>query len=68
MLVDLPIHIAVILSICSRFQIFLSNLDEYLKTKDQLDVTGYFYFTFYALNMFWTLIYPSSGAYGYSVE
>ena len=39
-----------------------------LKTKDQLDVTCYFYFTSYALNMFRTLIYPSSGAYDYSVE
>jgi len=29
-LVDLPIHIAVILSICSRLQIFLSNLGEYV--------------------------------------
>ena len=27
-----------------------------------------FYFTSYALNMFWTLIYPSSGACDYSVE
>jgi len=27
-----------------------------------------FYFTSYALNMFRTLIYPSSGAYNYSVE
>ena len=40
----------------------------FLKTKDQLDVTCYFYFTSYALNMFRTLIYPSSGAYDYSVE
>jgi len=39
-----------------------------LKTKDQLDVTCYFYFTSYALNMFRTLIYPSSEAYDYSVE
>jgi hypothetical protein len=39
-----------------------------LKTKDQLDVTCYFYLTSYALNMFWTLIYPSSRAYDYSVE
>jgi len=38
-----------------------------LKTKDQLDVTCYFDFTSYALNMFRTLIYPSSGAYDYSV-
>jgi len=29
-LVYLPLHIAVILSIHSRFQIFLSNLDEYV--------------------------------------
>ena len=36
--------------------------------KDQLDVTCYFYFTSYALNMFRTLIYPSSGAYDDSVE
>jgi len=27
-----------------------------------------FYFTSYVLNMFRTLIYPSSGAYDYSVE
>jgi len=27
-----------------------------------------FYFTSYVLNMFWTLIYPSSGACDYSVE
>ena len=27
-----------------------------------------FYFTSYAINMFRTLIYPSSGAYDYSVE
>jgi len=39
-----------------------------LKTKDQFYVTCYFYFTSYALNMFRTLIYPSSGAYDYSVE
>ena len=39
-----------------------------MKTKNQLDVAYYFYFTSYALNMFWTLIYPSSGAYDYSVE
>ena len=39
-----------------------------MKTKHQLDVTCYFYFTSYAHNMFRTLIYPSSGAYGYSVE
>ena len=30
--------------------------------KDQLDVTCYFFFTYYALNMFRTLVYPSSGA------
>ena len=30
--------------------------------KDQLDVTCYFFFTSYVLNMFRTLIYPSSGA------
>jgi len=30
-------------------------------------VTCYFYFTSYALNMFRKLIYPSLGAYGYSV-
>jgi len=40
----------------------------YLKTKDQLDVTWCYYFTSYALNMFRTLIYPSSGACDYSVE
>ena len=39
-----------------------------LKTKDQLDVTCYLYFTSYVLNMFRTLIYPSSGACDYSVE
>ena len=39
-----------------------------LKTKDQLDVTCSFYFNSYALNMFRTLIYPSSGACDYSVE
>jgi len=39
-----------------------------MKTKDQLDVTCYFYFTSYALNIFRKLIYPSSGAYDYSVE
>jgi len=38
-----------------------------LKTKDQLNVTCCFYFTSYALNMFWTLIYPSSGGYDFSV-
>ena len=27
-----------------------------------------FYFTSYVLNMFWTLIYPSSGACDYSIE
>ena len=32
------------------------------RIKDQLDVTCYFYFTSYVLNMFRTLIYPSSGA------
>ena len=30
--------------------------------KDQIDVTCYFFFTYYVLNMFRTLIYPSSGA------
>ena len=30
--------------------------------KNQLDVTCYFYFTYYLLNMFRTLICPSSGA------
>ena len=35
------------------------------RIKDQLDVT---YFTSYVLNMFRTLIYPSSGACDYSVE
>jgi len=39
-----------------------------LKTKDQLNVTRYFYFTSYAQNMFRTLIYPSLAAYDYSVE
>jgi len=38
------------------------------RIKDQLDVTCYFYFTSYVLNMFRTLIYPSSGARNYSVE
>ena len=38
------------------------------RIKDQLDVTCYFYFTSYALNMFRTLIYPSSGACDYSVQ
>jgi len=46
----------------------ISKQDIVLKTKDQLDVHCYFYFTSYALNMFRTLIYPSSGAYIYSVE
>ena len=32
------------------------------RMKDQLDVTCYFFFTYYVLNMFRTLIYPSSGA------
>ena len=32
------------------------------RMKDQLDDTCYFYFTYYVLNMFRTLIYPSSGA------
>ena len=41
---------------------------QHLKTKDQLDVTCYFYFTSYVLNMFRTLIYPSSGAYDCAVE
>ena len=31
--------------------------------KNQLDVTCYLYFTYYLLNMFRTLICPSSGAY-----
>ena len=39
-----------------------------VETKGQLDVTCYFYFTSYVLNMFRTLIYPSSGACNYSVE
>ena len=47
---------------------YFVNCNRKLKTKDQLDVTCYFYFTSYALNMFQTLIYPSSGAYDYSVE
>ena len=38
------------------------------RIKDQLDVTWYFYFTSDVLNMFRTLIYPSSGACDYSVE
>jgi len=38
------------------------------RIRDQLDVTCYFYFTSYVLNMFRTLIYPSSGAWDYSVE
>jgi len=46
---------------------FEQNNKFWLKTKDQLDVTCYFYFIYYALNMFRTLIYPSSGAYDYSV-
>ena len=36
--------------------------------KDQLDVTCYFYFTSNVLNMFRTLIYPSSGACDCVVE
>jgi len=39
-----------------------------LKTKDQFDVTCYFNLTSYTLNMFRTLIYPSSGTYDYYVE
>ena len=31
--------------------------------KNQLDVTCYLYFTYYLLNMFRTLVCPSSGAY-----
>jgi len=38
------------------------------RTKDQLHVTCYFYFTSYVLNMFRTWIYPSSGACDYSAE
>ena len=36
--------------------------------KDQLDVTCYFFFTSYVLNMFRTSIYPSSGACNCVVE
>ena len=38
------------------------------RIKDQLDVTILFHFTSYVLNMFRTLINPSSGACDYSVE
>ena len=38
------------------------------RIKDQLDVTCYFYFTSYVINMFRTLTYPSSGACDYSVD
>jgi len=38
------------------------------RIKDQPDVTCYFIFTSYVLNMFRILIYPSSGACDYSVE
>ena len=38
------------------------------KIKDQLDVTCYFYFTSYVINVFQTLIYPSSGACDCVVE
>ena len=46
----------------------VSKQDIMLKTKDQLDDTCYFYFTSYVLNMFRTLMYPSSRAYDNSVE
>jgi len=49
-------------------KVVVNKLITGLKTKDQLDVTCYFYFTSYALNMFRTLIYPSSGPYDYSAE
>jgi len=39
-----------------------------LKNKKQLDVTCYSYFTSYILNMFRTLICPSSGVCYYVVE
>ena len=38
------------------------------RMKDKLDVTCYFYFTSFALSMFRTLIYPSSGACDCVVE
>ena len=38
------------------------------RMKDQLDVTCYFYFTFYVPNMFRTLIFPLSGAFDCVVE
>jgi len=38
------------------------------RMKNQLDVTCYFYFTSYALNMFRTFIYPSSAAWDYSAD
>jgi len=38
------------------------------KKKTSLMSLAIFYFTSYALNMFRTLIYPSSGAFDYSVE
>ena len=40
----------------------LKSTREVGKMKDQLDVTCYILFHFYVLNMFRTLIYPSSGA------
>ena len=36
--------------------------------KDHLDVTFYFFFTSYVLNMFRTSVYPSSGACDCAVE
>jgi len=47
---------------------YIQKHHKMLKTKDQLVVTFCFYLTSYALNMFWTLIYPSSEDYDYSVE
>ena len=52
----------------STARVTKSKFNNSLKTEDQLDVTYYFYFTSYASNMFRTLIYPSSGTCGYSIE
>ena len=69
--------------VCVHIQILTENfLNTYQKSyvywtvyrcnswriKDQLDVTLLFYFTSYVLNMFRTLIYPSSGACDCAVE
>ena len=55
------------LKICPYIYWTVHHCDSW-RIKDQLDVTCYFYFTSYVLDMFRTLIYPSSGACDYSVE